>query len=133
MKVYLVTTGGYSDYSVQMVCSTRERAEAASRFFYDVNGVEEWELDKPLPPEPMWNVLIYPGGEKADAASLASPTIVPCEPRFGPARHHYVNKKVAITWPAFYSVVVMAATKELALKIARDKVAVARAHQEGLS
>ena len=126
MNVYLVTTGEYSGYGVRMVCSTRERAEAALRFFSEPNDIEEWAVDEALPPEPMWQVWLYPNGEQEDDARLVDPEDEPFGPHFVPARSD-------IPLPAWWTLRVMAATKEQALKIARDKVAIARAHQEGLA
>lgn len=53
MKVYLVSTGDYSDYGIRAVCSTREKAESLVRKmreehrYDDVNDIEEMELDEP--------------------------------------------------------------------------------------
>lgn len=48
--VYVVTSGSYSDYSINAVFSTREKAERYIDLFcakngYDEAGIEEWELD----------------------------------------------------------------------------------------
>lgn len=55
MKVYLVTSGCYSDYSVDAVFSTREKAEAYienynERSIYDgdFNEIKEYDMDAPL-------------------------------------------------------------------------------------
>lgn len=45
MKVYLVSTGSYSDWSVRGLFSTREIAEKCKAMLEDANDVEEWELD----------------------------------------------------------------------------------------
>jgi hypothetical protein len=49
-KVYVVTSGEYSDYSIVAVCSTREIADkitAAENAKYKLDTrVEKWEMDK---------------------------------------------------------------------------------------
>ena len=44
MKVYIVTTGQYSDYTIEGACSTRELAETAAEH-YSYANVEEFEVD----------------------------------------------------------------------------------------
>jgi len=50
-KVYIVTEGDYSDYSIRYVCSTREKAEHAKVVHETVASygnecrIEEWTLD----------------------------------------------------------------------------------------
>ena len=46
MKIYLVTTGEYSDYQVQAACSTRDRAVELSKFLLNANDILELELDQ---------------------------------------------------------------------------------------
>jgi len=52
MKVYVVTTGQYSDYGITAICSTKEMGEYANLLYGDeANGVDEWEVDE-LPKHP---------------------------------------------------------------------------------
>lgn len=44
-KVYLVSTGVYSDYAIRAVCSSREKAEFIASKLEDANGIEEFEVD----------------------------------------------------------------------------------------
>jgi hypothetical protein len=44
-KVYIVTKGSYSDYSLVGVYSSKELAQADSDAYTGSNGVSEWELD----------------------------------------------------------------------------------------
>lgn len=46
MKIYVVTTGSYSDYSINSMFSTRELAEQYTKGIYEANDVEEYELDE---------------------------------------------------------------------------------------
>lgn len=45
MKVYLVSTGDYSDWTVRGLFSTLDLAEKCNAMLNDANGVEEWEVD----------------------------------------------------------------------------------------
>jgi hypothetical protein len=51
MKVYVVTAGSYSDYSIDSIFSTKELAEAyiaegEKEPYASYNGVDEWEVDE---------------------------------------------------------------------------------------
>lgn len=51
MKVYVVTEGEYSDYGIEAVCSTREKAEQVCKAITEADKykdpkVEEWKLDE---------------------------------------------------------------------------------------
>jgi hypothetical protein len=50
-KIFVVTSGAYSDYGIDTIFSTRELAQEFIDFFkkrdnWDVYKIEEWELDK---------------------------------------------------------------------------------------
>lgn len=49
MKIYLVTEGSYSAYTVLGAYSTKEQAEAAKDCYATTNPIEEYELNAPLP------------------------------------------------------------------------------------
>ena len=52
-KVFLVTSGAYSDYSIRAAFSTREKAQNYMDRFISIiadAGIEEWDLD-PIPDE----------------------------------------------------------------------------------
>jgi len=44
MKVYVVTSGTYSDYQIEGIFSNREAAENYAKLVPDVNEVEEWKV-----------------------------------------------------------------------------------------
>jgi len=54
MKVYVVTTGEYSDYTIQGIYDSSEKAEYVRtllekhHYSYCINDVEEWEVNTPL-------------------------------------------------------------------------------------
>lgn len=51
MKLYLVTDGDYSDYHLCCVCSSKQKADHAKKFYAAQNDIEEYELDA-LPDHP---------------------------------------------------------------------------------
>ena len=57
-KVYIVTDGEYSDYSIEGVFSTLEKAETCQRL-YGYDNIEEYELDEELKIEKkIWEVQL---------------------------------------------------------------------------
>ena len=49
-KIYVVTSGEYSDYSIQRVYSTKQMAEEFCDRYDDDFRIEEYNLDEDLPP-----------------------------------------------------------------------------------
>ena len=45
MKVYIVTSGCYSDYSICNVFTDKAKAEKYAKGIYDVNEIEEWDTE----------------------------------------------------------------------------------------
>ncbi len=45
MKIFLVSSGSYSDRATDGLYSTMEKAEEAKKLFNADNDIEEWELD----------------------------------------------------------------------------------------
>ena len=74
VKVYIVTSGEYSDYSIEAVFSQKADAEAFLLLnigdWRDSTEVEEWELDPELTDiregKPRWFVRMTPQGECAE-------------------------------------------------------------------
>jgi hypothetical protein len=48
-KVWIVTTGEYSDYGISAVCSTEDKANQAAGMFRDANTPFEMEIDAHVP------------------------------------------------------------------------------------
>ena len=50
MKVYVVTSGSYSDYGINCIFSSRERAEqyikVTANGYDEFNSIREWDVDK---------------------------------------------------------------------------------------
>lgn len=51
MKIYILTSGGYSDYRVEGVFSTEEKALYAKRLLM-ADEIDEWEVDE-IPEHPI--------------------------------------------------------------------------------
>jgi len=66
-KVYIVTSGSYSDYSIDAVFSTQAPAEKFANFYGD-GRVEEHDLDPEVPERhPRWSVTMDRDGNDAEA------------------------------------------------------------------
>lgn len=54
MKLFVVTSGEYSDFKISGIYSSKEKAEWARKLFATENQIEEWELDSiPIHPSGM--------------------------------------------------------------------------------
>lgn len=74
MKVYVVTTGEYSDYTIKGVFSTYEAASAAvaainkyPSVYNENNGIEEYELDGYQPFEKYLTLYYNPCADTIDS------------------------------------------------------------------
>lgn len=138
-KVYLITAGEYSDYSVLAVCSTREKAEHFCEVlnrnggrYGDKADIEEYPVDS-IPIEdldiPVWCVgfkgkpLYVSDVRKCDRGGALDIN------KFNPYR---VHDFFASRGGSMYAVDVMAETEEEAIKKASDYLAKYRAEKEGL-
>jgi len=74
-KIYVVTSGTYSDYGIRAIFSTRDKARAFikrkqrnSRFEHYIGDdyrIETWEVDKPLEPKiPIFFCYYFPDNDK---------------------------------------------------------------------
>jgi len=72
MKVYVLTTGEYSDYTIHGIYSTAERAQEVhdllvrQDFSYTVNDVFEWEVDEPALNSYWFRVFYYIDEDKIE-------------------------------------------------------------------
>jgi len=128
MTVYIVTSGEYSDYGINVVFSTREKADAYVKIHnrggpYDSAGVEEYEVDD------IGDESIRPGYEarlsgKIEVEKESTKECAIGERCMNYSYGHYcdIDKR--------YSSVGYGETQEQALKVARDNYAKARAERE---
>lgn len=138
-KVYLITAGEYSDYSVFAVCSTREKAEhlceAINRnggCYGDQAEIEEYPVDS-IPIEdmdiPVWCVCFKGPPYYVDMARKCDRGGALDINKFNPYRVHDFS---ASRGGSSYAVDVMAETEAEAIKKASDYLAKYRAEKEGL-
>ena len=62
MKVYVVTSGSYSDYRIEEIFSKKKDAEALASILSDSNGIDEWEVNKQRV-MPLWTVCLKRDGD----------------------------------------------------------------------
>ena len=115
MKVYLITTGSYSDYSIKHICEKKELAEKlATHYGTDANEIDEWELtteDSPIGKLPkdsqVWTVFFDKSGEITSCYNNFDDLLI--EPKM----EFYLNGEQC--WEG------LATSKEAAIKIATEQ------------
>ena len=65
MKVYVVTSGSYSDYRIEEIFAKKEDAEALAAVLSDGNEVDEWEVNKRRV-VPLWSIWMKGNGDLDD-------------------------------------------------------------------
>ena len=58
MKVYVVTSGSYSDYTIQKIFTDKAKAEEYKEWLEDSNAIEEYETEDDLVVNKYYRVLI---------------------------------------------------------------------------
>ena len=58
MKVYVVTTGCYSDYSIDKIFTDRQKAENYKEWTYDANEIEEYDTEDDVVFEKLYKVKV---------------------------------------------------------------------------
>lgn len=58
MKVYVVTTGCYSDYQIDKIFTDRQKAENYKEWTYDANEIEEYETEDNIVFEKFYQVVV---------------------------------------------------------------------------
>ncbi len=124
-KVYAVSSGSYSDYSVRAIFSTREKAQAMIDWIKsgppgritDLNDVEEYELDEAEPPanyREHWFIKMDLASGAIETVRQEARTEWSWPPSEEPARANY--------WPKYGLEVHCHADNEAhAIKIATEK------------
>ena len=119
-RVYIVTSGSYSDYSIDSVWSTREKADAeVERLSRSANGgycpseieVEEYALDGDSDPAPLWRVS-FQGDRGATCYRM--------EGRLNGKEQMFVGKHV-FQRHGNYSCIVRGEDADAAIKVAAEK------------
>ena len=118
MKVYIVTSGEYSDYRINAVFSTKEKAEdylAAEPSNVETPEIEEYEMD--MPPSEWWTTIVYmlrDGTVKNHQTSLK---------RKDEEAGFLFLKSVPIYYPAIVELAWVVVTKDVdrAIKVVNEK------------
>lgn len=125
MKVYVITRGDYSDYSIMAVALDKSRAKELATIFSDdmyVANVEEYDTDTYAPVhKPLWSVTFY-----KDLPPRVHRDIYGIEHRKYPYVRDVPMERLT------HMVYVQADDEEHALKIASDELAKYKAEKEGL-
>lgn len=58
MKIYIVTAGQYSDYRIEKIFTDKTKAEEFAKWFYDSNGVEEWDTEDEFEVEKYYSICV---------------------------------------------------------------------------
>lgn len=111
--IYVVTSGIYSDYSIDGVFESKEAAESfiASRTFTNRYNIEEFVLGKKADSYPYW-VEYYPSSDKWNVYNADEP--------WQDNEVNVVNKRFGN-----YYTYVQAKTRDAALKTANEKIMMA--------
>lgn len=114
MKIYVITSGCYSDYHIDAVTDDKDKAEFLKLKFsdeHDEANIEEYDTDKyqveGVPNQLHWKVIVFKKSKPIIRPMLSG------EVKFVVFNDHY----------ELCEAVVIAKTKEQALKIVRDKYA----------
>lgn len=57
MKIYIVTSGSYSDYGIEKVFTNKDKAEEFAKWCPDSNGVDEWDTEDELNVEKYYRIV----------------------------------------------------------------------------
>ncbi len=58
MKVYIVTTGSYSDYTIEKVFTDKAKAEEYKEWLYDSNDIEEYETEDDFEVSKFYKIIV---------------------------------------------------------------------------
>lgn len=114
MKIYVITSGCYSDYHIDAVTDNKYKAEFLKLKFsdeHDEANIEEYDTDEfqveGVPNQLYWRVIVFKKSKPIIRPMLSG------EVKFMVCNDHY----------ELCEAVVIAKTKEQAIKIVRDKYA----------
>ena len=128
-KVYVVTSGSYSDYSIECVFSTREKAEEYLQYHDDEYRIEEYALDEKFEKKgSIWKVTIDLSSDEVDFRKEWHPLgdeyikTLDCM-TLHKMPHYYKDKSLKFrTW-------VRTTTRDRAISIARERLVAARSNE----
>ncbi len=115
MKVYVVTSGSYSDFRIEEIFEKKDDAEALATVLRDGNGVEKWEVNKRRV-VPLWSIWMKRNGDLDDDyggcpyADIGDEEVIDC----------YGNNSIHFE--------VLADSEERAIKVANERRAIILSH-----
>ena len=128
-KVYVVTSGSYSDYSIECVFSTREKAEEYLQYHDDEYRIEEFALDEEFAKnESRWEITIDLSSDEVGITKEFHPLgdeyikTLNCMTLHKIPRYYKDKSLMFRTW-------VRTATKDRAIKVARERLVAAKANE----
>lgn len=113
MKVYVVTSGSYSDYRLDAIFTKKEDAEALAAVLSDANGVDEWKVNEQRV-VPVWSLWMKRNGDLDDKYS-------------SPYAYADGQEEIACYDDTIHFNI-FADTKERAIKIANERRAIILSH-----
>lgn len=140
MKIYIVTYGEYSDYSISAVFTDKVKAEAYTEIQnrgsrYMIYGIEEWDADQALPFE-VRSVRFYPElirqGKRAGYAGAPRAERVEGTMKVQVMPETVINKVIGADGTEMFIGVAYGLTYEAAEKSLWDHLAKAKAEAAGL-
>jgi hypothetical protein len=123
-KVWVVTSGQYSDYGIDCIFDSKEKADTYVEFqrkydrYTDVNEPFEMTLNKPDEQKVVYVVKINFSGEEIERYTLLQPTTY--------------DNEYATDWQGEVTSF-SSRGYDVALKIARDELMMLKAQREGLT
>lgn len=140
MKIYIVTYGEYSDYSISAVFTDKAKAEAYAEIQnrgsrYMTYGVEEWDADQALPFE-VRSVRFYPElirlGKRAGYAGAPRVERVEGTMKVQAMPETIIHKVIAVDGTEMFTGIAYGLTYEAAEKSLWDHLAKVKAEAAGL-
>ena len=128
-KVYVVTSGSYSDYRIECVFSTREKAEEYLQYHDDEYRIEEYALDEEFEKKgSIWEITIDLSNDDIDVRKVFHPlgeeyikNLDCMQLRKKP--YYYKDKSYKFrTW-------MRTTTRDRAIRIARERLVAARSNE----
>ena len=113
MKVYVVTSGSYSDYRIEGIFKKKEDAETLASVLSDGNEVDEWEVNTRRV-VPLWALWMKKNGD--------------LDEDYGTPYANTGDKEEIYTYEDTATFNVFADTVERAIKIANERRAIILSH-----
>lgn len=97
MKIYIVTTGDYSDYQIEKVFTDEAKAEEFAKWCYNSNGVEVWDTEDDINVEKYYKICV--SYKVYDTGRREAPIVSVCKCTNG---NHAINYMYLTDYHKFY-------------------------------